>query len=935
MTQRGQANGIATLLLSIISMGWVFSAREARAQALDRIGQVTAETGQAVAGARVVVRTVQGAELRQLETDGDGRFRLGVLPNGSYLLTVTFSAFEARTIAFAVPGPDNEPIDIRLALLPLQGEVTVTAGRGAAQDIEQASALVVERGEDRLHRLPLPTIGHALEAAPGVMLQQSAYGQVSPFLRGLTGYHVLNMIDGIRFNNATFRSGPNQYLAYIEPAQVRRMEAMLGPAGAQYGSDAMGGAIHLMTAAPEFRRRSETPYRGEFGLSGGSADASVGADLAISVGTENLAWLGGFNGRRHQDLRAGGGIDSRHVFRRFFGLSSETIRELTGDRLQDTGFQAYGWHTRLAMRLAAEQHLAVRFQQSRIEDVRGYKDLWGGLGRLQSAFEPQSLNFFYARYEKLGLGWLDSLSGTFSINSQGDGSIRQGLRATDTIIRDESRVDAYGYILQAGTHVGSRHALVFGGEIYDERITAYRAETSPAIGIPVIKRALYPNGSRYTTTGMFAQDTWEIVRRPDHAPWRANIGLRFTHIDFRTVADRNRDALGKNLGVVDSSLDFQDLTYHASLTWQATPQWALHILAGRGFRAPNLNDLGALGLNDLGYEVPAGSAVSAGGLIGAGDGEGVGSSGRAVASLSAERLIDYEIGMTWRPSRLNARVQAFHATLKDPIVRRALLFPANQAPASLAGIPVLPLPQTAIQQAQNVVSVATALDPRAVKAFVNEGEAVYYGLESQARIMLSYRWSVEGNYSFIVGRELNPNRFIRRLPPQQGSVAVLYQPSGRIWFELSGHFSGRQERLSGGDLTDERIGAARRRRDITDFFQGALVRPFLQPGGDGQFGTADDLFAPTRETVGQVRDRVLPIGAIVNGVRVVDDNTRIPLLTSTSGFAVFNLTGGWRIHENLSLTLSLRNFFDRNYRIHGSGIDAPGINGFVGLRLTF
>jgi outer membrane receptor protein involved in Fe transport len=234
------------------------------------------------------------------------------------------------------------------------------------------------------------------------------------------------------------------------------------------------------------------------------------------------------------------------------------------------------------------------------------------------------------------------------------------------------------------------------------------------------------------------------------------------------------------------------------------------------------------------------------------------------------------------------------------------------------------------------VSVTTALDPRAVKAFVNDGRARYSGADALIRWRLARRWSAEANYSYLVGHDLDPSRPVRRLPPQQGMLSLRFQPGSRVsWVEAGASFSGAQRRLSGGDLTDERIGAARRRSDITDFFRGGLISPFILPGADGVPGTADDVFGPTGETVAQIRDRVLPIGATINGVPVVNDSTRVPLYTETPGFVSVNLRAGFAPARHLDLTVALMNALDRNYRVHGSGVDAPGRSLFASARVSF
>jgi hemoglobin/transferrin/lactoferrin receptor protein len=84
------------------------------------------------------------------------------------------------------------------------------------------------------------------------------------------------------------------------------------------------------------------------------------------------------------------------------------------------------------------------------------------------------------------------------------------------------------------------------------------------------------------------------------------------------------------------------------------------------------------------------------------------------------------------------------------------------------------------------------------------------------------------------------------------------------------------------------------------------------------------ILLPTGETLSQVLARVLG-----NGV------SSAPWFTKTPGFATANLRGGYQVGENSEVVMVLENLLDRNYRYHGSGIDAPGFNAQVSYRIRF
>ncbi|RME24885.1 MAG: Plug domain-containing protein, partial [Deltaproteobacteria bacterium] len=186
-------------------------------------------------------------------------------------------------------GKEPETIVIRARPLRLPG-----AGHPRSTSIIGAAEL-----NNPGHR----SLSDAVGTMPGVYLQKTNRGAGAPFLRGLVGPQNLILVDGIRYNNSTFRTGPNQYLALIDPALLENVQVVLGPGSVLYGSDAMGGVVELFPR----NRPGSAPFGGSAGAGFASADLSTGAWLDAGGGTRSWYLASGAVARRFGTLRAGGG----------------------------------------------------------------------------------------------------------------------------------------------------------------------------------------------------------------------------------------------------------------------------------------------------------------------------------------------------------------------------------------------------------------------------------------------------------------------------------------------------------------------------------------------------------------------------------------------------------------------------------------------------
>lgn len=130
--------------------------------------------------------------------------------------------------------------------LVVSKEVVISSSRvpqtaaGSGRNITTISAQMIED-------MPAHTTDEVLRYVSGVEVQsRGAFGTQSDFsLRGSTFSQVLVLVDGMRINDPlTAHFNANIPVA---PAEIKRVEVLHGPAAAQYGADAVGGVINIIT----------------------------------------------------------------------------------------------------------------------------------------------------------------------------------------------------------------------------------------------------------------------------------------------------------------------------------------------------------------------------------------------------------------------------------------------------------------------------------------------------------------------------------------------------------------------------------------------------------------------------------------------------------------------------------------------------------------
>ena len=621
----------------------------------------------------------------------------------SFLLTLMLLAITRYGVAQSVP--DSLPADS--AYRHTLSELVVTSRRTAARRFDTPEAI---DGPNRntMRRQQARTAPEALATTPGVFVQKTNHGGGSPFVRGLTGNQTLLLIDGIRLNNATFRYGPNQYFNTLDAFSLDRIEVLRGGGSVQYGSDALGGAIQAFSRDAVLA--DTAAWGGELLVRGATHGMEGSGRAGLHYGGRRAAFTGGITYRDFGNLVGG---------------------DTTG-RQAPSGYMEFDADVKGKIALSPNATLTLAHQQVRQKQVPVFHKI-----QLENfavnEFDPQRRALTYARLEwapRRGIWQSASLTASLQQTEEGRRSRKNG---SDVLRYENDRVRALGFIAQLNTAFGARWTASNGVELYHDLVHSTRTDTDLAAGLSTPKRGLYPNGATMTSVSAFSLHQWDGLR------WQFTAGARWNSFII-TATD---EAVGK------ARIEPSALVGNAAIERKLGVRARLFASVNSAFRAPNIDDMGTLGIVDFRFETPN-------------------------YALKPEHAVNYQAGLKWLGSRLQGELYLYRNQLRDLITR------VKQDTQTVQGYP--------LYRKENVE------------------HAYIQGFETAWTLAFARDWAAQGSLTYTYGQNLTQREPVRRIPPVFGRLALDYSP-GRWSFGAEGLAAAKQDRLAKGDTEDNRIPA--------------------------------------------------------------------------------------------------------------------------------
>ncbi len=440
------------------------------------------------------------------------------------------------------------------------------------------------------------TVADVLGLTGEVFIQKSQYGGGSPMIRGFATNRLLYCVDGVRMNSAIFRSGNIQNVISLDHFAIGSTEVLFGPGAVSYGSDAIGGVMSFRTLTPQLADKENPQLWGSATVRTATASNELTAHIHAGVGWRRWALLTSVTYSTFGDLEQGRSGPSKYVMPYIVlpdynseGVFDRVAKNTDARRQSPSGYSQFnfmqkvrytpggGWNFEYAFHLSRTSNAARYDRHQRMRDGKPRYARWD--------YGPQVWAMNHLRVEHAGCNVMyDSLRLNFALQRFEESRISRELGKPLRETQSE-KVDAWSVNVDFIKNLTDNVSLFYGVEYVQNNVrstgTGYNVVTKENSVIA----SRYPAAEWYSA-GVYAQAEWHVTKQFNIAA-----GVRYNHYfinnDFSTAGyavpfaahqKANSGSVSGNVGV----------------NWRPSSGWLFRVNYARGFRAPNVDDMGKL-----------------------------------------------------------------------------------------------------------------------------------------------------------------------------------------------------------------------------------------------------------------------------------------------------------------------------------------------------
>ena len=634
-------------------------------------------------------------------------------------------------------------------------EVVISASKFAQSKKEVPQNIISIDSKDIQLSNP-QTSADLLSNSGRVFVQKSQLGGGSPMIRGFSTNRLLITVDGVRLNNAIFRSGNVQNVLSVNPFNVEKTEVILGSGSVIYGSDAIGGVMNFYTTTPKLSITTKPLLTSRSTIRYASASNEKTAHLDFNLGFQKWGFHSSISVSDFGDLKMGkqGPDDYLSLFYSEALNGQDMTTPNTTPRVQKfTNFSQMHLAQKVIYKISDDLKFDLGVHYSTTSDYPRYDRLRilsedGNLKYAEWNYGPQDWLLANIQMTKLSSRsmFYDKIKISAAYQNFKESRINRTFNSDTRKIRNEN-VDALSFNLDFNKQLSDRSNISYGTEYIYNKVGSKGCSESLSTNAVEVIASRYPDGSKWQTMAAYLSYKYK-----PNTKLTVQSGIRYNYVIID--ADMSKNNAFYDFPFNTANLETSAVTGTLGFSWGPNNTFIWKLNTTTAFRAPNIDDIGKIFDSQNGLVVVPNT------------------------SLKPEYAYGAELGVT---VNLNESVlfdsSVYYTYLDNALVRK---------PFEVNG--------------ENQMMYDTELSD--IQAIQNASRSWIYGFEAGIKILFSKQLKLTSQYSYVHGtQEETPGVElpVRHAAPVFGNTHIIWKHNK---LQMDG-FINYNGALRSSDISDE------------------------------------------------------------------------------------------------------------------------------------